>query len=91
MARANSVMLSTITVTLSPQPRKGVVVAPPRRTGEPWQPGRILADAVTHLLRALQSIATVAIYLAVYLALPALLAVPVILTRRLRRRSYREA
>jgi hypothetical protein len=90
MARANSVMLSTITVTLSPQRRKGVVV-PPRRSGEPWQPGRTLADAVTHLLRALQSIATVAIYLAVYLALPALLAVPVILTRRLRRRSYREA
>ncbi len=91
MNRANSVMLSTITVTLSPQPRKGVVVAVPRRTGEPWLPGRILADAVAHLLRALQSIATVAIYLAVYLALPTLLAVPVILTRRLRRRTYREA
>lgn len=87
MARTNSVMLSTITVNLAPQPRKGVVVAP-RRPRAQWQPGRTLADALGHVGRALQAIVTAAIYLLVYLALPALLVVPVVLTRRLRRRPY---
>ena len=83
---ADSVMLSTITVTLTPEPRKNVVV-PPRRHNRPsaWQPGRDLTSAVANVARALQTIASIAIYAAVYLFVPALLAALALLTHRLRR------
>lgn len=81
MASANSVMLATITVNLSSQPKQQVVIAPVRR----WQPGRDLLNALGNLRQAAEAIVTVAIYAAVYLALPALLAALALLLRRRRR------
>lgn len=85
MSSANSVMLSTISVTLTPEPRAGAVVAPrrPHHQSASWQPGRDLANAVANLSHALQAIASIAIYAAVYLLLPALLAALTLVTRRL--------
>lgn len=82
MASANSVMLSTITVNLSATPRQGVV-APVKRPHE-WQPGRDLTNALSNLRLALQTLVSFVIYVAVYLALPALLAALALLMRRLR-------
>jgi hypothetical protein len=92
LARANSVMLSTITVKLAPEPHKQLLI-PTRRHGQAsgWRPGRDAANAVANLARALEAIITIAIYAAVYLALPALLAALALLVWRLRRRSLRAA
>lgn len=80
MASANSVMLATVTVNLSSQPKQQVVIAPVRR----WQPGRDLLNALGNLQHAAEAIASVAIYAAVYLALPALLVALALLLRRRR-------
>ena len=85
MASANSVMLATITVNLSSQPKQQVVIPAVRR----WQPGRDLLNALGNLRHAAEAIITVAIYAAVYLALPALLAALALLLRRRRRWSPR--
>jgi len=89
IAGANSVMFSTITANIAaqPRPRAHVVVPPPPRrhtSGGGWQPGRDLARALSNVGAALQAITTVAIYAAVYLALPALLTGVALLSRRLR-------
>jgi hypothetical protein len=64
-ASANSVLLSTITVNLSPEPQPVL-----RPAALVWLPGRALAAALTNVGLALQTIATAAIYGATYLALP---------------------
>ena len=92
LASANSVMLSTTTVKLAPEPHK-LILIPTRRHGQTsgWHPGRDLLNAVANLARAVEAIVTIAIYAAVYLALPALLAALALLAWRLRRRSLRTA
>jgi len=89
-ASANTVMFSTITVNIAAQPpaRRYIVVPPPRRAGSGgWQPGRDVVSALSNLGAALRAVITVAIYAAVYLALPAALAGLALLSRRARRRT----
>jgi hypothetical protein len=90
LASANSVMLSTITVNLAPEPHKQVIAkTPPKRHGQAagWHPGRDAANAVTNLERAIEAITTIAIYAGVYLALPALLVALALLAWKLRQRD----
>jgi anti-sigma factor RsiW len=70
MSSSNSVMLSTVTVTLTPEPKKAAVS--PTRKPSAWQPGHAFASAIGNVVAAIQTILMAAIYALVYLALPAL-------------------
>jgi hypothetical protein len=83
MSSANSVMLSTINVNLTQKPRQQIVVAPVRKPKQ-WQPGRDLSAALTNLLHAGEAAISLAIYAAVYLAVPALVLGILWATRRRR-------
>ncbi len=92
MATSNTVMLATIAVNLTRQPKPQVVLPPgpkPRPHPHVWQPGRDLAAALDNVRLAVQAIVSAAIYAAVYLALPALLLALALAVRRLRRWSPR--
>lgn len=80
LADANSVMLSSLVVNLSQEPRQQQVSAPAR-----WQPGRDLTAALGNVAHSVQAMISFAIYAAVYLALPSLLIAFGIALRRLRR------
>jgi anti-sigma factor RsiW len=71
MSSSNSVMLSSVAVTLTPEPKKAVVHHAKKTSA--WQPGHAFAGAVGNVVAAIQAMLTAAIYALVYLALPALL------------------
>jgi hypothetical protein len=71
MSSSNSVMLSSVAVTITPEPKKAVVHH--TRKTSAWQPGHAFAGAVGNVVAAIQAILTATIYALVYLALPALL------------------
>lgn len=71
MSSSNSVMLSTVAMTLTPEPKRAAV--PHAKKPSAWQPGHAFASAVGNVIAAIQAILTAAIYALVYLALPALL------------------